>query len=265
MITIFSKTDPSGTQMPKKGLHKMGADPKSCPARHLELIDNQLTLNTLLNQTTSNYNMIMQSYLFKSILAITAATSLNSCSDSASTSTTKPVISKTQPAATKTVSTYSKKVGKDKHGMATYSDGSRTRYVRATAYSHMEKEPGAPGRKTAAGTTLKYGSKLRSVAADWSRLPLGTKFKIKGQPNITYLVEDYGSALVGTNTIDMFFPTLRGMNRWGTRKVTIQIIQMGSWERSARLLKGRTKYKHCAKMYYAIKKKLNAKPVAKNN
>ncbi len=197
-------------------------------------------------------------------MALTAAASLNSCSDLASQSSTSQV-KKTTPKVsnTTTVSSYSKAIGKDKHGMSTYSDGSRTRYVRATAYSHMEKEVGAPGRKTASMTILKYG-KVRSVAADWSRLPLGTKFKIKGKPGITYVVDDYGSALVGTNTIDMFYPTLKGMRNWGTRNVTIQIIQMGSWERSARLLKGRTKYKHCRKMYYAIQSKLNKSKYVKN-
>jgi len=162
---------------------------------------------------------------------------------------------------TKKSSSTAKKIGTDKHGMPTYTDSSRTRYVRATAYSHMENEPGAPGRLSAAGTTLKYGQ-TRSAAADWSRLPLGTKFKVVGQP-YTYVVDDYGSALAGTNTIDMFFPTLSGMNKWGTRKVTIKIIQMGSFERSAKLLKGRLHASHCRKMYYAITSKKN-RSVASN-
>lgn len=155
-----------------------------------------------------------------------------------------------------------KRIGTDKHGMPTYSDDSRTRYLRATAYSHMEKEVGAPGRKNAAGTTLKYG-KTRSAAADWSKLPLGTKFKVVGKPGVTYVVDDYGSALAGTNTIDFFYPSLRAMNNWGTRNVTIQIIQMGSFERSAKILSGRKHASHCRKMYYAIKKKLG-KSVASN-
>ncbi|MFT5634115.1 MAG: 3D (Asp-Asp-Asp) domain-containing protein [Rubritalea sp.] len=155
-----------------------------------------------------------------------------------------------------------KTIGKDKHGMPTYTDKSRTRLLRATAYSHMEKEVGAPGRKNAAGTTLKYGS-TRSAAADWSKLPLGTKFKVIGKPGITYVVDDYGSALAGTNTIDMFYPTLRAMHNWGTRRVIIQIIQMGSFERSAKILSGRKHAAHCREMYYAIKKK-HGKSFARN-
>lgn len=123
----------------------------------------------------------------------------------------------------------------------------RTRYVRTTAYSHMEMEPGAPGRMNAAGGILKYGT-VRSAAADWSVYPLGTTFRIKGQP-YTYVVDDYGSALVGTNTIDIFKPSLSSMRYWGTRKAEITVIQWGSFERSLRLLKGRTKYPHCRQMY----------------
>ena len=90
---------------------------------------------------------------------------------------------------------------------------------------------------------------MRSAAADWSVYPLGTKFRVKGQP-YTYVIDDYGSALVGTNTIDIFKPSLSSMRKWGTRKTEITVIQWGSYDRSIALLKGRTKYKHCREMYY---------------
>ena len=150
----------------------------------------------------------------------------------------------------------SKPFSKDKHGMPTYTKSShRTRYVRTTAYSHMEMEPGAPGRLNASGGILKYGS-VRSAAADWSVYPLGTLFKVKGQPH-TYVVDDYGSELVGTNTVDIFKPSLKGMYHWGTRKTEITIIQWGSYERSLKMLKGRRKYRHCNHMYHGCKHKLN--------
>lgn len=198
----------------------------------------------------------MKHYFTKTGLILIGFMAITSCASSGS-STAESTKKKSVAA------TSSKTIGKDKHGMPTYTDASRTRYVRATAYSHMEGEVGAPGRKNAAGTILKYGS-TRSAAADWSRLPLGTKFKLSTHPGITYIVDDYGSALAGTNTIDMFYPTLRQMRNWGTRKVTIQIIQMGSFERSAKLLKGRLHASHCRKMYYAIKKKLGTSSVAAN-
>lgn len=145
---------------------------------------------------------------------------------------------------------------KDKHGMPKYHKASqRVRHVRTTSFSHMENEPGAPGRLNASGGILKYGT-VRSAAADWSVYPLGTTFKIKGQP-YTYVVDDYGSSLVGTHTIDIFKPSLKGMYHWGTRPAEITIIQWGSYQRSLKLLKGRTGYAHCRKMYYGCKEKLN--------
>lgn len=144
---------------------------------------------------------------------------------------------------------------KDKHGMPTYSDDrQRRRYVRTTSYSHMENEPGAHGRLNASGTVLKYGM-VRSAAADWSRYPVGTTFKIKGLP-YTYVVDDYGSSLVGTNTIDIFHPSLSSMRAWATRPAEINVIHWGSLERTVNLLKKRTKYSHCARMYYAARSKL---------
>ena len=152
----------------------------------------------------------------------------------------------------------------DKHGFPSYAVKDRKRYVRTTAYSDQENEPGAEGNLNAAGTTLKYG-RVRSAAADWSIYPLGTTFKIKGLPH-TYVVDDYGSALVGTNTIDIYHPKLSLMCKWGTRPVEISIIKMGDWERTATLLKGRVKYRHCAQMYAGVMKNLlQRKATAKND
>ena len=119
--------------------------------------------------------------------------------------------------------------------------------VKTTAYSHQENEMGGKyGRKTAIGTTLKYG-KVRSAAADWSRFPLGTKFKIKGDSSL-YVVDDYGSALVGTNTIDIYKPTLKSMRSWGAPIVDIQIVEWGCYQSSLHVLGPRTKYSQCRAM-----------------
>ncbi len=37
--------------------------------------------------------------------------------------------------------------------------------------------------------------------------------------------------MVGKGPIDLFKPSLREMNRWGVRKVTIEILEWGSPER----------------------------------
>ena len=151
---------------------------------------------------------------------------------------------------------------RDKYGMPTYPYHMRNRVVRTTAYSHEENEPGAPWRKNAVGTYLKYGH-VRSAAADWSHYPVGTKFKIKGLP-YTYVVDDYGSALAGTNTIDIYHPNLATMRLWGTRQAEISVIQWGDWNRTLNILAKRCHYPHTRQMYYAAKAKVDSGRVARN-
>ena len=49
----------------------------------------------------------------------------------------------------------------------------RMQKVRTTAYTHTEKG----GRRNALGTYLS-GRHVQSAASDWSRFPLGTRFRI---------------------------------------------------------------------------------------
>ena len=114
-------------------------------------------------------------------------------------------------------------LGRDKHGFPFYHPRQLNRVVRTTAYTHSESDHVGYGPKNAIGTYLKYGSRVRSAAADWSVYPLGTKFKIKGEP-YTYVIDDYGSALVGTATIDIYQPSKLLMRQWGRRVVEIEVI-----------------------------------------
>lgn len=155
-----------------------------------------------------------------------------------------------EPARAAVVSAGKSKA-KDKHGMPVYTTSTRTRYVRTTAYTHGESDHLEYGIKNAAGTNLRFNHKVRSAAADWSVYPVGTLFRIRGLP-YTYVVDDYGSALAGTQTVDMFMPDAVWMKAWGTRKVELTVIRWGSFERSAELLKGRQGYSHCRQMYAAI-------------
>lgn len=119
--------------------------------------------------------------------------------------------------------------------------------VKTTAYTHTEGDHLSYGSRTAAGTQLRSGQ-IRSAAADWSVFPLGTVFRIHGDPSV-YVVDDYGSALVGTRTIDLYKPTRDAMNRWGRRTVSIQILKWGSWSKSLAVLKPRaTKARHVREM-----------------
>ena len=115
--------------------------------------------------------------------------------------------------------------------------------VRTTAYTHTE--PG--GSNNAIGTPLHYGGKEFSAASDWSWMPLGTRFRMLGSGRI-YVIEDYGSALVGKQTIDLYVPTRGEMNHWGVRNVEIEIIEWGSKAMSLKLLAPRAHNQHVARM-----------------
>ncbi len=136
---------------------------------------------------------------------------------------------------------------KDKHGMPVYAFSERSRLVRTTAYCCKESDHLIYGSKNATGTELRYSNRVRSAAADWSFYPVGTVFRIKGLPYL-YVVDDYGSALTGTGTIDIYNPDHATMNLWGTRKVEATVVQWGSFTRSAELLSKRTSYGHCRDM-----------------
>jgi 3D (Asp-Asp-Asp) domain-containing protein len=124
------------------------------------------------------------------------------------------------------------------------------REVRTTAYARSRHGTA----KNANGSHLKAGD-LNSAAADWSRFPVGTKFNICGTHK-TYVVDDYGPALVGTNKIDLYMPSRREMHHWGVRKVTINIIEPGSYERSLALLKPRKHLPYVRRMVKVLEEKV---------
>ena len=136
---------------------------------------------------------------------------------------------------------------KDRHNMPVYTFSERRRLVRTTAYTHSECDHLIYGNKNAAGTELRYTNRVRSAAADWSFYPLGTTFRIKGLPYL-YVVDDYGSALTGTGTVDLYKPSKEVMNIWGRRNVELQVVQWGSFTRSAAILTKRTNFDHCRQM-----------------
>lgn len=64
-----------------------------------------------------------------------------------------------------------------------------------------------------------------------------------------YIVDDYGSALVGTRTIDLYKPSGVSMRNWGVRKVNIRIVKWGSVTKSLAILKPRqSKASHVREM-----------------
>jgi len=120
--------------------------------------------------------------------------------------------------------------------------------VRTTAYTHTE----AGGRNNAVGTKLSGGN-VMSAASDWSRWPLGTKFRIVGTDDV-FKIDDYGSALIGTETIDLYKTNRLAMRKWGVRSVDIDVIEWGSKEKSLQVLAPRRKNPRVRRMILALSK-----------
>jgi hypothetical protein len=96
-----------------------------------------------------------------------------------------------------------------------------------------------------------------SAAADWARWPAGTVFRVVSTGQL-YRVEDYGWALSGRNTIDLYMATPGEMNRWGVRQELIQIVQWGDEQESLRRLASHTKYRHIKRMVLELEGKQRA-------
>ena len=131
----------------------------------------------------------------------------------------------------------------------------RTRFqtVRTTAYTHTESDHLAYGNKSALGTPLRCGPDIHSAAADWGRWPAGTVFRLCSTGEL-FFVDDYGWALTGRNTIDLYKPTRSAMNAWGARRERIEILRWGDPARAYTRLKPAQKYAHVAQMLRDIKR-----------
>ena len=118
--------------------------------------------------------------------------------------------------------------------------------VRTTAYTHTESDHLQHGSRTCTGTPLCYGA-IHSAAADWSRWPVGTTFRILDTGEFCK-VDDIGWALSGRNTIDLYKPSRGEMNAWGTRTVNIEILNWGDDREALDILRKRSKYRHVQRM-----------------
>jgi 3D (Asp-Asp-Asp) domain-containing protein len=118
----------------------------------------------------------------------------------------------------------------------------KTFRVRTTAYI---------GKRNAIGKPLSHGPVI-SAASDWSEFPLGTRFRVR-QTGKTYIIDDYGSALVGTRTIDLCKPAASHMHAWGVKWVDIEILEWGSSRRSLEVLSPRIKVRYVRPMVAALR------------
>ncbi len=122
--------------------------------------------------------------------------------------------------------------------------------VRTTAYTDSEADHRPYGAHSAMGGILAFGP-TNSAAADWSRWPAGTVFRIRETGEL-YRVDDYGWALAGTNTIDLYKPSREAMNAWGVHRVNIEILHWGNVWDSYTVLQPRTHYAHVRRMIQQI-------------
>ena len=85
------------------------------------------------------------------------------------------------------------------------------------------------------------------------------------QTSEEFVIDDYGTALVGTSTIDLFKPTRLEMKRWGVRHVDIDILQWGSDEQSIKILTPRTRHRTPRRMLLALVNKKKSVQIADRN
>src|SRR2546429_565333 len=79
------------------------------------------------------------------------------------------------------------------------------------------------------------------------RWPAGTVFRLLSTGQ-NYRVEDYGWALSGRNTIDLYMANRREMNSWGARQETIQVLKWGDPQESLQFLRSHQNYRHIKRM-----------------
>ncbi|MDQ6622053.1 MAG: 3D domain-containing protein [Verrucomicrobiota bacterium] len=125
----------------------------------------------------------------------------------------------------------------------------RLEKIRTTAYTHTE----GTGGQNAIGQRLS-GGRLKSASSDWSRYPLGTRFRVISTGD-EYIIDDYGGALVGTNTIDLYKTTRGEMHRWGVRHEDIEILHWGSDDESLKILRQRKGVGRVRRMIASLERK----------
>jgi 3D (Asp-Asp-Asp) domain-containing protein len=145
-------------------------------------------------------------------------------------------------------------------------DGSPESEVRRAAYSpelqpfSMEdtrrstrttKRSAKTPRNVKRAVAVSKPPQIGSAAADWSRWPAGTVFRLLSTGQ-SYRVEDYGWALSGRNTIDLYMPNQREMNSWGARQETIEILKWGDPHESLQFLRRHQDYRHIKRMVLEI-------------
>jgi 3D (Asp-Asp-Asp) domain-containing protein len=109
------------------------------------------------------------------------------------------------------------------------------------------KRPTKTSRNVKRAVVVSRPPQIGSAAADWSRWPAGTVFRLLSTGQ-NYRVEDYGWALSGRNTIDLYMANQREMNSWGAREEAIQVLKWGDPQESLQFLQSHQNYRHIKRM-----------------
>jgi 3D (Asp-Asp-Asp) domain-containing protein len=134
----------------------------------------------------------------------------------------------------------------EKFSMDKPKKGTRVTTTVTKTTTRVTKTTSPKGVKRAVAAS-KAPPRIGSAAADWSRWPMGTTFRLLSTGQ-TYRVEDYGWALSGRNTIDLYMANRSDMNAWGARQEPIQVLHWGDPQESLRVLQSHTDYKHIKRM-----------------
>jgi hypothetical protein len=124
--------------------------------------------------------------------------------------------------------------------------GQRIEKVQTTAYTHGAAREWHPWqlkrhwRAPEVRRAQRCGGGLVALA-------LGDTFSVV-ETGREYIIDHVGGAIVGTNTIELFKPNSRAMQRRGVREVTIEILEWGSLEESLEILMDRRKSRPAGNM-----------------
>lgn len=119
--------------------------------------------------------------------------------------------------------------------------------IATTTGAPVPATPAAGGFQASAPPPAAFAPIYGSAAADWSRWPAGTEFRLLSTGQL-YRVDDYGWALAGRNTLDLYMPSRSAMNAWSVRREDIQIVRWGDPDESLRRLVRHQKYRHIRRM-----------------
>lgn len=107
--------------------------------------------------------------------------------------------------------------------------------VNVSIYAGAAGDSGAPA--TAARGSRYQSGAISSAAADWSRFPAGTIFRVLATGEL-YEVDDFTEDVVGRNLLLLYKPAAARAGDQAERQVTVEIVTWGSPKDSTVRLRG---------------------------